>query len=84
MNAGRGHQAPRKAAHSLQKEVGQNIKDKQREKRVRDRDPSWQKSSCLQSFPASRSFQMSQFSASGDQSIGASASASVLPMNIQD
>ena len=39
-------------------------------------------SSCLQSFPASGSFQMSQFSASGGQSIGASAS--VLPMNIQD
>ena len=41
-------------------------------------------SSCLQSFPASRSFQMSQFFASGGQSIGASASTSVLPMNIQD
>ena len=41
-------------------------------------------SSCLQSFPASRSFQMSQFFASGGQSIGVSASASVLPMNIQD
>ena len=41
-------------------------------------------SSCLQSFPASGSFQMSQFFASGGQSIGTSASASVLPMNIQD
>ena len=41
-------------------------------------------SSCLQSFPASGSFQMSQFFASVGQSIGASASASVLPMNIQD
>ena len=41
-------------------------------------------SSCLQSFPASGSFQMSQFFASGSQSIGASAWASVLPMNIQD
>ena len=40
-------------------------------------------SSCLQSFPASGSFLMSQFFASGGQSIGASASASVLPMNIQ-
>ena len=40
-------------------------------------------SSCLQSFPASGSFQMSQFFASGGQSIGVSASASVLPMNIQ-
>ena len=41
-------------------------------------------SSCLQSFPASGSFPMSQFFTSGDQSIGVSASASVLPMNIQD
>ena len=39
-------------------------------------------SSCLQSFPASGSFQMSQFLSLRDQSIGASAS--VLPMNIQD
>ena len=38
----------------------------------------------LQSFPASESFQMSQFFTSGGQSIGVSASASVLPMNIQD
>ena len=36
----RGHQAPRKAAHCLRKEVGQNIKDKKRDKRVRDGDPS--------------------------------------------
>ena len=41
-------------------------------------------SSRLQSFPASGSFQMSQFFVSGGQSIGASASASVLPVNIQD
>ena len=48
-------------------------------------------SSCLQSFPASESFPMSQFfgkeleaKESGGQSIGVSASASVLPMNIQD
>ena len=41
-------------------------------------------SSCLQSFPASGSFLMSQLFASDGQSIGASASASVLPMNIQD
>ena len=40
-------------------------------------------SSCLQSFPASGSFKMSQFFASGGPSIGVSASASVLPMNIQ-
>ena len=41
-------------------------------------------SSHLQSFPASGSFPMSQFFASGGQSIRASASVSVLPMNIQD
>ena len=40
-------------------------------------------SSCLQSFPASGSVRMSQLFASGGQSIGASASASVLPVNIQ-
>ena len=40
--------------------------------------------SCLQSCPASGSFPVSQFFTSGDQSIGVSASASVLPMNIQD
>ena len=38
---------------------------------------------CPQSFPASESFPMSQLFTSGGQSIGASASASVLPMNIQ-
>ena len=41
-------------------------------------------SSCPQSFPASGSFPMSQLFASGGQSIGVSASVSVLPMNIQD
>ena len=41
-------------------------------------------SSCPQSFPASESFQMSQLFASGGQSIGVSASTSVLPMNTQD
>ena len=41
-------------------------------------------SSCLQSFPESGFFQMSQFFPSGGQRIGVSASASVLPMNIQD
>ena len=40
-------------------------------------------SSCLQSFPAPRSFPMSQLFASGGQNIEASTSASVLPMNIQ-
>ena len=41
-------------------------------------------SSCLQSFPASESFQMSQLFTSDGQCIGVSASTSVLPMNIQD
>ena len=41
-------------------------------------------SSCLQSFPTSGSFPMSQVFALGSQSIGVSGSASVLPMNIQD
>ena len=41
-------------------------------------------SSCLQSFPASGSFQISQFFVSGGQSIGVSSSTSVLPMNTQD
>ena len=41
-------------------------------------------SSCLQSFPVSGSFPVSQFFASGGQSIGIPASASVLPMTIQD
>ena len=41
-------------------------------------------SSCLQSFLASGSFQMSQFFTTGGQSIGVSAWDSVLPMNIQD
>ena len=41
-------------------------------------------SSCPQSFPASGSFQMSQFFASGGQSTGVSASVSVFPMNIKD
>ena len=41
-------------------------------------------SSCPQSFPTSGSFQMSHFFTSGGQRIGVSASASVLPMNVQD
>ena len=41
LNSGGGYQAPRKAPHSLQKEVRQNIKDKKRDKRVKDGDPSW-------------------------------------------
>ena len=41
-------------------------------------------SSCPQSFPASEAFPMSQFFASGGQTIGVSASTSVLPVNTQD
>ena len=41
-------------------------------------------SSHLESFPASGSFQMNKFFTSGGQSFGVSASASVIPMNIQD
>ena len=41
LNADRGQEAPRKTAHCLQKEVGQNIIGKKRDKRVRDGDPSW-------------------------------------------
>ena len=41
-------------------------------------------SSCLQAYPASGTFQMSQFFTLGGQSIGVSTSASVLPMNTQD
>ena len=42
LNASRVHQAPRKAAHCLQKEVGKNIKDKKRDKRGRDGALSWE------------------------------------------
>ena len=42
LDAGRGHQAPRKAAQCLQKEVGKNIKDKKRDKRGRDGAPCWE------------------------------------------
>ena len=41
-------------------------------------------SSCLQSFPATGSFPVNQFFTSGGQRIGVSASASMLPRNIQD
>ena len=46
LNAGGGYQAPRKEAQSLQKEVGQNIKDKKGDKRVRDRDTLFWEGSC--------------------------------------
>ena len=42
-----GHQTPRKATHSLLKEVGQNIKDKKRDKRAKDGDPSQEGSLAL-------------------------------------
>ena len=41
LNPGRGHQAPRKAAQSLQNWVGQNIKDKNRDKIFTDGDLFW-------------------------------------------
>ena len=41
---------PRKAAHHLRKEVGQNIKDKKRDKRAMDGDPSWEESRNRGSF----------------------------------
>ena len=44
LNAGGGYQAPRKAAQSLPKKVGQNIKDKNRDKGFRDGDLSWGRS----------------------------------------
>ena len=42
LNAGGGHQAPRKADHSFWKEVGHNIKGKNRDKTFRGGDPSWE------------------------------------------
>ena len=45
LNAGRGHRTPRKAAHCLREEVGKNIKDKKRDKRGRDKDPSQERES---------------------------------------
>ena len=50
---------------------------------IQQSHPVFPFSSCPQSFPTSGSFLMSQLFASGGQSIGASASASVLPMNSQ-
>ena len=44
LNAGRGHQAPRKVAHCLQKKVGKYIKNKKRDKRGRDGAPSREES----------------------------------------
>ena len=43
----RGHQVPRKATHCLRKEVGQNIKDKKRDKRAKDGEPSQEGSLAL-------------------------------------
>ena len=42
LNASRGHQAPRKAAHCFRKEIGKNIKDKKRDKRGRYGAPAWE------------------------------------------
>ena len=42
--ASSGHQVPRKSAHCLRREVGQNIKDKKGDKRARDGDPYWERS----------------------------------------
>ena len=52
LNTGGGHQAPRKAAHCLQKEVGQNIKDKKRDKRGKDGDLS--RGALKEKFPNTR------------------------------
>ena len=54
LNAGRGHQAPRKGAHCLQKKIGQNIKDKKWGKRVRDRDLSREGVLKEEKFPNTR------------------------------
>ena len=51
---------------------------------IQPSDPLSSPFSCLQSFSSSGSFPMSQFFASGGQSIGVSISASVFPMNIQE
>ena len=51
---------------------------------IQPHQPLLSPSFCPQSFPASGSFQMSQLFASGGQSIGVSASTSVLPRNTQD
>ena len=51
LNAGRGHQAPRKAAHCLWKQVAQNIKDKKRGKRCREEEPSGEGSLKKEKFP---------------------------------
>ena len=50
LTTSRRHQATRKADHHLRKEVGQNIKDKKRDKRARDGDPSWEGSHNRGSF----------------------------------
>ena len=42
LNASRGHQAPRKVAHCLRKDVGKNITDKKRDNGGRDGAPSWE------------------------------------------
>ena len=54
LNAGRGHQAPRKAAHCLQKKVGKNIKDKKETKEGGNRAPSRKGVSKREKFPNTR------------------------------
>ena len=61
MNAGRGRQAPGEAAHCLRKDVGKNVKDKKRDKRGRDRGPSWEGS-----LKKERSFQTPGNSLTGE------------------
>ena len=72
--ASRGHQVPRKATHCLRKEVGQNIKDKKRDKRAMDGDPSQEGSLNRGSFQtpgiprtgrSRRSFQISEGNLTG-------------------
>ena len=64
LNAGRGHQAPRKAAHHLRKEVGKNIKDKKRDKRGRDGDLSREGS-----LKKERSFQTPENTLTGESMV---------------
>ena len=54
LNAGRGHQTPRKETHCLWKEVGKNIKDKKRDKRGRDGAPSREGVLKREKFPNTR------------------------------
>ena len=77
--------------HTIENKLTQNVSRKKKRHKCKGKDYMTLRinsiipfSSHFQSFPESGSFQMSQFFASGGQSIGVSASASVLPMNIQN